>query len=51
MFRVSTLDFDDLPRADDGGIDFNRDFFGKPVSLTVSGQRNAAALALAFRDT
>jgi asparaginyl-tRNA synthetase len=51
MFRVSTLDFNDLPRADDGGVDYSRDFFGKPVSLTVSGQLNAEIFALAFRDT
>jgi len=51
MFKVSTLDFDDLPRMDNGGVDYSRDFFGKPVSLTVSGQLNAETFALAFRDT
>ena len=38
MFRVSTLDPDDLPRTEDGHVDYSRDFFGKHTSLTVSGQ-------------
>jgi len=40
MFRVSTLDLANLPRKDDGSIDFSQDFFGKETFLTVSGQLN-----------
>lgn len=40
MFRVSTLDLANLPRKDDGRIDFSQDFFGKETFLTVSGQLN-----------
>ena len=50
MFRVSTLDPDALPLTEDGKTDFSRDFFGKPVSLTVSGQLNAEIFAMAFRN-
>ncbi|MFC4727583.1 asparagine--tRNA ligase [Coralloluteibacterium thermophilus] len=48
MFRVSTLDLANLPRGEGGGIDFSRDFFGKETFLTVSGQLNAEAYALAL---
>jgi asparaginyl-tRNA synthetase len=48
LFRVSTLDLANLPRGDDGGIDFGQDFFGKPAFLTVSGQLNVEAYALAL---
>ena len=48
MFRVTTLDLNDLPRKDDGSVDDSRDFFGKPTSLTVSGQLNAENFAMAF---
>ena len=40
MFRVSTLDMENLPRDDKGGIDYSQDFFGKETFLTVSGQLN-----------
>jgi len=40
LFRVSTLDLVNLPRTEDGGIDFDRDFFGRESFLTVSGQLN-----------
>ena len=40
MFRVSTLDMENLPRTDKGAIDYNQDFFGKEAFLTVSGQLN-----------
>ncbi|GAA6173419.1 asparagine--tRNA ligase [Colwellia sp. KU-HH00111] len=40
MFRVSTLDMENLPRDDKGGIDYAKDFFGKETFLTVSGQLN-----------
>jgi asparaginyl-tRNA synthetase len=48
LFRVSTLDFVNLPRADDGQIDFTQDFFGKQAFLTVSGQLNVEAYCLAL---
>ena len=50
MFRVTTLDADNPPRTEDGAVDFKQDFFGKPVSLTVSGQLNAEIFAMAFRN-
>ncbi len=50
MFRVSTLDFDNPPRTEDGQIDFSKDFFSKSTNLTVSGQLEAEAYALAFRN-
>ena len=51
MFRVTTLDFDDVPRAEDGSVDFSKDFFGKGTHLTVSGQLEAEVFALAFKNT
>lgn len=48
MFKVSTLDFANLPKNEIGEISFSEDFFGKQTSLTVSGQLNAECLALAF---
>ncbi len=48
MFRVTTLDADNPPRTKDGKIDFSQDFFGKPTSLTVSGQLSAECMAMAF---
>jgi len=50
MFRVTTLDLDDLPRDEDGAIDYTKDFFGKSTYLTVSGQLNVETFAQAFRD-
>ena len=50
MFRVTTIDPADPPRTEDGGIDYTQDFFGKPASLTVSGQLNAENFAMAFGD-
>ncbi|MBQ3404839.1 MAG: asparagine--tRNA ligase [Oscillospiraceae bacterium] len=50
MFRVTTLDLNDLPRKPDGSVDDAADFFGKPVSLTVSGQLNAENFAMALGD-
>ncbi|WP_289157319.1 asparagine--tRNA ligase [uncultured Muribaculum sp.] len=38
MFQVTTLDLNNLPRLEDGKVDFSADFFGKPTALTVSGQ-------------
>ncbi len=48
MFRVSTLDFANLPRTDSGKVDFSKDFFGKETYLTVSGQLNVEAYCLAL---
>ncbi|MDO6581244.1 asparagine--tRNA ligase [Photobacterium sp. 2_MG-2023] len=48
MFRVSTLDLENLPRTEQGNVDFNEDFFGKETFLTVSGQLNAEAYACAL---
>jgi len=48
MFRVTTLDVDKPPRNEDGTVDFTKDFFGKSANLTVSGQLNGEAYALAF---
>lgn len=50
MFQVTTLDSDNLPRTEDGKIDYSQDFFGKETNLTVSGQLEAEAFALAFRN-
>lgn len=49
MFQVTTLDLDEIPR-EDGAIDYKQDFFGKKTSLTVSGQLEGEAFALAFRN-
>lgn len=48
MFRVSTLDMANLPRTENGDVDFNEDFFGKETFLTVSGQLNGEAYACAL---
>lgn len=50
MFRVTTLDMDNLPKTEDGAIDYSRDFFGKETNLTVSGQLNGETYAQAFRN-
>ncbi len=50
MFRVTTLDLNDLPRTESGDLDFSEDFFGKETNLTVSGQLEAEAYALAYRS-
>jgi asparaginyl-tRNA synthetase len=48
MFRLTTLDISNPPRKEDGSVDYSKDFFGKPVSLTVSGQLEGEAMATAF---
>jgi asparaginyl-tRNA synthetase len=48
MFRVSTLDMENLPRTDAGKVDYDKDFFGKESFLTVSGQLNAETYACAL---
>lgn len=50
MFRVTTLDMDNLPRTEDGKIDSSKDFFGKSTNLTVSGQLNVESFCMAFRN-
>lgn len=50
MFQVSTLDFSDVPKNADGSVDYSKDFFGKPTNLTVSGQLNGEAYAMAFKN-
>ncbi len=50
MFRVTTLDLDNLPKTEDGKIDFSEDFFGRETSLTVSGQLEGETFSMAFGD-
>ena len=50
MFQVTTLDLANVPMTDDGKVDYTKDFFGKPVNLTVSGQLDNEAFAQAFRN-
>jgi len=51
MFQVTTLDLNNVPRTEDGKVDFDQDFFGKAANLTVSGQLEAEIFALAFKNT
>ena len=48
MFRVTTIDPDNPPRTEEGKVDYSRDFFGRQTNLTVSGQLEAEAMALAL---
>ena len=50
MFRVTTLDLENVPKNEDGTVDYTQDFFGKETSLTVSGQLNGETYAQAFRN-
>ena len=50
MFRVTTLDLDNVPKTDEGAVDYSKDFFGKETNLTVSGQLNGETYAQAFRN-
>jgi asparaginyl-tRNA synthetase len=50
MFQVTTLDMNNLPKTQDGSIDYNKDFFNKPTNLTVSGQLNVETFAMAFKN-
>ena len=50
MFRVTTLDLADVPKTEDGAVDFSKDFFGKSALLTVSGQLNGETFAMAFKN-
>ena len=48
MFNVNSFDLENLPKTEDGKVDFSKDFFGKPAHLTVSGQLNAESFAESF---
>ncbi|MBQ5353093.1 MAG: asparagine--tRNA ligase, partial [Alistipes sp.] len=48
MFQVTTLDLNNLPKGEDGKVDYTQDFFGKPCSLTVSGQLEGELGALSL---
>lgn len=48
MFQVTTMNLCDVPRNEEGKVDFSQDFFKCPVNLTVSGQLEAEALAMAL---
>lgn len=50
MFQVTTFDFNNIPKTEDGLVDFKEDFFQKPTNLTVSGQLNGETFAQAFRN-
>ena len=50
MFEVTTLDLNDIPRTEDGKVDYSKDFFGKETNLTVSGQLNGETFAQAFKN-
>ncbi len=50
MFRVTTLDLENLPKTEDGKVDFSKDFFARESSLTVSGQLEGEDCAMAFGD-
>lgn len=50
MFQVTTLDLANVPKTEDGKVDYSQDFFGKPTKLTVSGQLNGETFAMAFKN-
>ena len=50
MFNLNTFDLANVPKTEDGKVDFSKDFFAKPAHLTVSGQLNAETYASAFRN-
>lgn len=50
MFKISNFDFEDLPKKEDGRVDFSKDFFGKEANLTVSGQLEAETYAMGLGD-
>ena len=50
MFQVTTMNLNDLPKTEDGSVDFSQDFFGKSTNLTVSGQLNGETYAMAFKN-
>ena len=48
MFRITTLDMENVPKTEDGKVDYSQDFFGKSANLTVSGQLNVECYAMAY---
>jgi asparaginyl-tRNA synthetase len=50
MFQVTTMPLDNLPKNEDGSVDYSKDFFGKSTNLTVSGQLNVETYCMAFRN-
>ncbi len=50
MFQVTTMDLNNVPKTEDGKVDYTKDFFGKPTNLTVSGQLNGETYAMAFKN-
>ena len=48
MFKVTTMELDNIPKNEQGKVDYTQDFFGKSVNLTVSGQLNGEMFATAF---
>ena len=50
MFTVTTMDLNNVPKTEDGKVDYSKDFFGKNTNLTVSGQLNGETYAMAFRN-
>jgi len=50
MFRVTTMDLNNLPMTEEGKVDNSQDFFGKETNLTVSGQLNGETYAMAFKN-
>ncbi|MEQ2564478.1 asparagine--tRNA ligase [Ventrimonas sp. CLA-AP-H27] len=50
MFQVTTMDLNNIPKNEDGSVDYTKDFFAKPTNLTVSGQLNGETYAMAFRN-
>ena len=50
MFQVTTLDMNNVPKTEDGKVDYTQEFFGKPGNLTVSGQLDVETYAFAFKN-
>ena len=50
MFQVTTLPLENVPKTEEGAVDYKEDFFGKQTSLTVSGQLNVETFCMAFRN-
>ena len=50
MFQVTTMDLNNIPKTEDGNVDYSKDFFNKPTNLTVSGQLNGETYAMAFKN-
>ncbi len=50
MFHVTSFDLENIPKDENGNVDYSKDFFGKMASLTVSGQLQAETFALAYKN-